>query len=65
LPKNGTVLAAVNTATRRVPRWPAASVDRRSARRLYEIGPGRRNAAQPDRETPPWFARFAEYGALK
>lgn len=28
------VLVAVNTAARRVPRWPAASVDRHCARRL-------------------------------
>ena len=49
--KDGAVLAAVNTAARRVPRWPAASVDRPCARRLTEVRPGRRNAVQPNRET--------------
>ena len=48
---NGTVLAAVNTASRRVPRWPAASVDSPCARRLSELRPGRRNAVQPNKET--------------
>ncbi len=48
---DGAVLAAVNTTSRRVPRWPAASVDRHCARRLPELRPGRRNAVQPNRET--------------
>ena len=48
---HGAVLAAVNTASRRLWRWPAASVDRHCARRPPELRPGRRNAVQPNRET--------------
>jgi hypothetical protein len=48
---DGSVLAAVNTASRRLWRWPSASVDRHCARRFWEGRPGRRNAAQPNKET--------------
>ena len=48
---DGSVLAAVNTASRRLWRWPSASVDRHCARRLPELRPGRRNAVQPNKET--------------
>lgn len=34
------VLAAVKTASRRVRRWPAASLDRRSARRSVAVQAG-------------------------
>ena len=47
-PKHGAVLVAVNTASRRLWRWPAASVDRHCARRLSERRPGRRNAVQTE-----------------
>jgi hypothetical protein len=48
---DGSALAAVNTASRRLWRWPAASVDRHCARRFWEGRPGRRNAVQPNKET--------------
>ena len=48
---DGSVLAAVNTASRRRWRWPPASVDRHCARRLADLRPGWRNAVQPDKET--------------
>ena len=48
---DGSVLAAVNTASRRLWRWPPASVDRHCARRLPDLRPGRRNAVQPNKET--------------
>jgi hypothetical protein len=41
----GAVLAAVKAAARRRWRWPAASLDRGSARRQRESWPGRRNGA--------------------
>ena len=65
LPKDGAVLAAVNIASRRLWRWPPANVDRRCARRLMEIRPGRRNAVQPNKETSlqPWLRHFAELDA--
>ena len=49
---DGAVLAAVNAAFRAACGGGlTASVDRRCARRLPELRPGRRNAAQPDKET--------------
>ena len=47
------VLTALNAASRRLWRWPSASVDRRSARRFTRRRPGWRNAVQPNRETVP------------
>jgi hypothetical protein len=51
------VLACVKTASRRLRRWPAASLDPGCARRPRDRRPGRRNAARPNRETPPGRAR--------
>ena len=49
---DGAVLAAVNAAFRAACGGGlTASVDRRCARRLPKLRPGRRNAAQPDKET--------------
>jgi hypothetical protein len=39
------VLAAVKTTLRRLRRWPTASSDSRSARRVVNLRPGRRNGA--------------------
>jgi len=47
---DGSVLAAVNTASRRLWRWPSASVAA-TARGVPELRPRRRNAVQPDKET--------------
>ena len=47
------VLARVKTASRRLRRWPSASLDPGCARRPRDLRPGRRNAARPNRETPP------------
>ena len=49
--KDGSVLATVNPASRRLWRWPSARVDRPCARRFWEGRPGRRNAVQPNKET--------------
>src|SRR4051794_8354355 len=51
LAEPGAVLAPVNTASRRLRRWPAASVDRRCAQRLLLLRPGWRNGPQPNKET--------------
>jgi hypothetical protein len=49
---DGAVLATVNAAFRAACGGGlTASVDRRCARRLPKLRPGRRNAAQPDKET--------------
>jgi len=49
---DGAVLAAINAAFRAAYGGGlTASVDRRCARRLPKLRPGRRNAAQPDKET--------------
>ena len=49
---DGAVLAAINAAFRAACGGGlTASVDRRCARRLPKLRPGRRNAAQPDKET--------------
>lgn len=45
------MLAAVKDASRRLRRWPAAILDRGSARRSNGPRPGRGNAAQPNKET--------------
>jgi hypothetical protein len=45
------VLAAVQDASRRLRRSPAAILDRGSARRGNHLRPGRGNAAQPNKET--------------
>ena len=55
-------LAAVLTwlnhpAARRLRRWPAARIDPGCARRRDEPWPGRKNGAQPNRETPSRSAR--------
>ncbi|MGC1586351.1 MAG: TrbI/VirB10 family protein [Rhodomicrobium sp.] len=59
------MLAAVNAASRRLWRWPWASVDPRCARRFARFRPGRRNAVQPNKETFPqlWLRHFAELDA--
>jgi len=59
------VLAALNAASRRLWRWPPASIDRRSARRFAEFRPGRRNGSQPNKETSLqlWPGHFAELDA--
>ena len=52
---DGSVLAAVNTASRRLWRWPSASVDRRCARRFCEAQAGtekRRSAEQRNYSQP-------------
>ena len=52
LGQHGAVLATVKDAARRLRRWPAAILDRGSARRLGEYRPGRRNGpVQPNKET--------------
>jgi hypothetical protein len=53
LDQPATGLACVKTASRRLRRWPAASLDPGCARRPGDLRPGRRNAARPNRETPP------------
>ena len=58
LAEAGAVLAPLNTAARRLRRWPAASVDRRCARRSLVLRPGRRNGSQPNQETSPRPWRF-------
>ena len=65
MPYHRAVLAAVNTASRRLWRWPPASVDRRCARRASSFRPGRRNGPQPNRETSlqTWLDYFAELDA--
>ena len=46
------VLAIVKAASRRLRRWPSASLDDRCARRAYELRPGRRNGLlRPNKET--------------
>ena len=55
--------AALNAASRRLWRWPSASVDRRCARRITELRPGRRNGSQPNKETSLWPSHFAELDA--
>lgn len=47
----GAVLAALKTAARRLRRWPAASLDRGSGRRLSEFRSGRRNGSRSNKET--------------
>src|SRR3954470_21506934 len=51
LPERGIGLAALKTASRRLRRWPAASLDRRSARCRNPVRPGQGNAVQPNKET--------------
>jgi hypothetical protein len=46
--KAGAVLAAVNTAPRRLRRWPSASVDRRCAPRALVFGRGEETAASTE-----------------
>ena len=44
------MLAAVKDASRRPCRWPLAILDRHSARRPFDLRPGRGNAGQPNKE---------------
>src|SRR3954468_22820641 len=50
-PERSIGLAALKTASRRLRRWPAASLDRRSARCRNPVRPGQGNAVQPNKET--------------
>jgi hypothetical protein len=51
----GARLATVKDTARRLRRWPAAILDRGSARHLGERRPGRRNGlVQPNKETGAW-----------
>src|SRR5579863_8072707 len=56
LDQRAAVLACVKAALRRLRRWPSASLDPGSARRLGRRWPGRRNGARPNRETPTRWA---------
>ena len=56
LDQGATVLACVNAASRRLRRWPAASIDADCARRWGGRRPGQGNGARPNRETPSRWA---------
>ena len=63
---DGSVLAAVNTASRRLWRWPPASVDRHCARRLPEAQAGteKRRSAEQRNCSQPAAARKEKHSTV-